>query len=311
MQTNGLVEPVGGTDSQNDKITELLRLKQELIAANSKIALQEQELAQTRVMKHTLDQALGPPSEADFGGREITEQTITHLQSAFNASNPAFGPIQDAWNTEDSQSDVSDALSAGAYNRARVFWNPVNGSSSYNTGTGNPPFDKACGELPRGLPSTGPDSSRFWGGSTAYSAFPPSGAIQSQRVFSGPATSAYSFYTRPFGEQSRYAQPSNPVPRRLNAQGNRGGQFFPVHNASWNAFAPGSPGDQAPKSPASPITRSSSGFQAVGVYPVPPYPARPVGTALSPTATEFTTSTNDSSWTTSSVGRSLVSLPFR
>jgi hypothetical protein len=36
------------------------RLKQELLAANSKIALQEQELAQTRVIKHTLDQALGP-----------------------------------------------------------------------------------------------------------------------------------------------------------------------------------------------------------------------------------------------------------
>jgi hypothetical protein len=33
---------------------ELLRLKQELLAANSKIALQEQELAQTRVIKHTL-----------------------------------------------------------------------------------------------------------------------------------------------------------------------------------------------------------------------------------------------------------------
>jgi hypothetical protein len=34
--------------------------------------LQEQELAQTRVIKHTLDQALGPSSEADFGSREIT-----------------------------------------------------------------------------------------------------------------------------------------------------------------------------------------------------------------------------------------------
>src|SRR5947207_1802843 len=80
---------------------EMLRLKQELVAANSRIALQEQELAQTRVIKHTLDQAMGPPSEVDFGGREITEQTISNLQSAFNASTRPFNQRQEPWPAQD------------------------------------------------------------------------------------------------------------------------------------------------------------------------------------------------------------------
>ena len=53
---------VGKADNVSVDMCEVLRLKQELLVANSKIALQEQELAQTRVIKHTLDQALGPPS---------------------------------------------------------------------------------------------------------------------------------------------------------------------------------------------------------------------------------------------------------
>jgi hypothetical protein len=72
---------------QDDNTGELRRLKQELLAAKSKIALQEQELAQTRVIKHTLDQALGPPSDADFGSREIREQSIGSLQNIFHESN--------------------------------------------------------------------------------------------------------------------------------------------------------------------------------------------------------------------------------
>src|SRR5699024_3712755 len=110
-------------ETKSVEATEVLRLKQELLAANSKIALQEQELAQTRVMNHTLDQALGSPSEVDFNGREVSEQTISQLQNAFNASNGVFSQFHDTWNgQEDSRSDVSDALSSGAYNKAQGFW---------------------------------------------------------------------------------------------------------------------------------------------------------------------------------------------
>ncbi|KAJ5183207.1 Armadillo-like helical [Penicillium capsulatum] len=286
IQTKGPVEPAMESNPQDDKITELFRLKQELLAANSKIALQEQELAQTRVMKHTLDQALGPPSEADFSGREISEQTITHLQSAFNASNSAFSQVQDAWNTEDSQSDVSDGLSAGAYNLIHRLKMPA---ANY--------------------PKVFLRQAKTWVGSGApqliqhflrMELFSPNGSSRA------PSASAYSFYSRPLNEPSRYGQASNPAPHRLITQGNRGSPFFAAPNATWNAFAPSSPGEQVPKSPASPITRSSSAFQAVGLYPMPPYPTRPVATALSPTATEFTASTNDSMWNPSSTAGSSI-----
>src|ERR1700733_8983106 len=73
--------------SQLEDTSEILRVKQELAAAKSTISRQEQELAETRKLRHTMDQAMGPPSEADFGiSPDITEQTISHLQNAFNAS---------------------------------------------------------------------------------------------------------------------------------------------------------------------------------------------------------------------------------
>jgi hypothetical protein len=77
--------------SQEDNTVELRRLKQELLAANSKIALQEQELAQTRMIKHTLDQALGPPSEADFSSRKRTNHQS--LAERFQWVELCFRPI--------------------------------------------------------------------------------------------------------------------------------------------------------------------------------------------------------------------------
>ncbi|KAF7115106.1 hypothetical protein CNMCM5793_001340 [Aspergillus hiratsukae] len=131
---------------RDTETSEVLRLKKELLAANSKLALQEQELAQTRVMKHTLDQALGTPSEADFNGREVTEHTISHLQSAFNASSSNFTQPHEGWNThDDSQSDVSDALSAGAYSRARGFWWPQT-QQVFGMHMNAPAGEKAYGE---------------------------------------------------------------------------------------------------------------------------------------------------------------------
>lgn len=299
----GLAE-TGDSHSTDDKVAELLRLKQELLAANSKIAMQEQELAQNRVIKHTLDQALGPPSEAEFGARDITEKTISNLQNAFNASNPTFGPFQDAWNTQDdSQSDISDALSAGAYNRTRGLWKQ-NGQSPLGIDTQNHSLDKAYGEPLPGSQSVNQESGRFWGAAPVYpTGFgAPQGAFQPQRIISGPSNSGYGLYHRPPGEQSRFFQAPNPGPRCSLTQGGRGGPIFPVQNTAWGPLASGSPNDVAPKSPGSPTSRSSSIFQPIGVYPVSSYHGRPGPTALSPTASEFTTGSATSSvWTNTSV----------
>ncbi|KAJ5745557.1 hypothetical protein N7520_010739 [Penicillium odoratum] len=285
----------------SDKNVELARLQQQLLAANSKIALQEQELAQTRVIKHTLDQALGPPSEADFGGREITEQTISHLQNAFNASNPAFGQLQDAWNSqEDSQSDISDALSAGGFNRARGSWNP-HGQISFGVATNDATFDRSYGEAFLGSSHAAQESNRFWGGLAAFPAFTSHGAMQSQRVMSGPSHGPYGFYFRPPSEQPRYVQTPNSRQSRPIPQTGRANSFLPTPNTSWAGIVPGSTIEPPPKSPSSPIAGLSSPFQSMGPYPILPYHARSMSTALSPTATEFTAVNADGGtpWTTS------------
>lgn len=275
---------------QEDRTVELLRLRQELLAANSKIAIQEQELAQTRVIKHTLDQALGPPSEADFGSREITEQTISHLQNAFNASSSAFTQFQDAWGAQDdSQSDVSDPLSTGAYNRSRALW-------AHN----EPTTDREYGESLSGTSSsTSQDPNRFWGVSNVYPPFVGPPSLQSQRPHSGSSASSCGFYSRPIGEQMLY--PPGPITgaRRSITQSSRGGSLFPIQSTPWGEFASGSPSEQTTKSSASP-KRPPSTFQQVGLYSVPPYPPRPIGSPLSPTASEFTgTSTNETTWANS------------
>ncbi|OQD96522.1 hypothetical protein PENVUL_c089G00378 [Penicillium vulpinum] len=281
---------------QEDRTVELLRLKQELLAANSKIALQEQELAQTRVIKHTLDQALGPSSEAEFGSREITEQTISHLQNAFGASSSAFSQFQDAWGgQDDSQSDVSDPLSTGAYNRSRGLW-----------AQNEPAADREYGEsLSRASSSTSQDPNRFWGVSNFYPPFAGPPSVQSHRAHSGSSASPCGFYSRPIGDQMLY--PPGPITgtRRSITQSSRGGSLFPIQS-TWSDFAPVlSSSEQNPKSPASP-KRPPSAFQQVGLYSVPSYPPRPIGSPLSPTATEFTSAnTNETAWNNSMSGNSI------
>ncbi|KAJ5134094.1 hypothetical protein N7526_005459 [Penicillium atrosanguineum] len=304
-----IVSTIGPSDAgypcaQDNKTTELRRLKQELLAANSKIALQEQELAHTRVIKHTLDQALGSPSEADFGDREITEQTIAHLQSAFNASNHPFGQFQDAWNVQDdSQSDISDALSAGAYNRARGLWNQHSHLSS-GMNTIEPSFDKQYDDSAQTSNSMTHDPTRLWGGST-HPAFATHGPLHTHRVLSGPLAGTYGFYSRSPDEQARFLQGPNTGARGSATQSNRGGTFVPSPSTLCSSFVSRPPSEAAPESPSLPTARSSSAFPPIGIYSMPSFHTRPVATALSPTATEFTTTiTAGTPWATSLGGGS-------
>ncbi|EGC48257.1 pumilio family RNA binding repeat protein [Histoplasma capsulatum var. duboisii H88] len=229
--------------SSDDKVDdiEMLRLKRELMAANSRIALQEQELAQTRVIKHTLDQALGPPSEADFGGREITEHTISSLQNVFNSSTRPYNQRQDAWATQDdAHSDISDALSAGAFNRARGIWNNSHPPSVKNAvGIYDKPY---CEPTPLGSPTVTADPSRNWAGRFSQPGFGGQnpGYIAGQRVLSGPGSPTFGFDGRFTGEQAQYLQaPGN---RRSSAQLNRGGSCFPPQNSPWGTFSTVAPG---------------------------------------------------------------------
>lgn len=297
----GPLEGSASGETKSIEATEVLRLKQELLAANSKIALQEQELAQTRVMNHTLDQALGSPSEVEFNGREVSEQTISQLQNAFNASNGAFSHFQDTWNgQEDSRSDVSDAHSAGAYNKAHGFW-AAPPQQQFGMSVNAPASDSRLGDsLSLNANSIGPEPSKFWAGSPTASGIPVSSSFPSQRVLAGPSSGTANFHGRFPDEHARYLQAPGPGPRRSMSQMNRGGSCFPPQSSPWGTFSPGIPTSPISRSPAD---RGCNTYQQVPMYQVPPYNPRPIGTPLSPTATEFTSANgNVMPWTTSLVG---------
>lgn len=294
--TDSFPVPVSMGAVQSTEVAELQRLKQELFAANSKIAFQEEELAQTRVMKHTLDQALGPPSESDFGGREVTEQTISHLQNAFKASNRPLNQLQDAWNgQDDSQSDASDPLSASGYSKARGFWVPPT-QEALGMNANPPATEKSYGE-PFPLP-TSQSSSKFFGNAGAH-VIPAGGPFQSHRAPPGPSFGACGYDARLPGDLTPYLQGPGLGARRPITQANRGGSCFPAQSSPWATFGTVPSGNPVPRSPGS---RPSSTYQQVGLYPIPPYPPRPVGAPLSPTASEFTSSgSNVLPWGASSV----------
>jgi hypothetical protein len=259
---------------------EILRVKQELAAARSVITRQEQELAETRNLKHTIDQAMGPASEADFGNRaDMTEETIQHLQGAFNASARPYGRA-DAWHPqEDSRSDKSDGLPAGNFNRGRGIWN----------GPGQPTFGP-------NLAQPLPQQTNTMDTRNAFNAWPPLNNVQpvqgaippTQRVFSGPSAPTWAFEGR-YGFGDDGSQFNAGVMRRTASQFNPASQYNRATSGYNNRAGP---------FPGTLGAGLTAGLTPLTTTPMNPmnfggplgYQPRPIGSPLSPTASEFSTS---------------------
>lgn len=163
------------------EVAEMVRVKQELQEARSVISRQEQELAETRTLKQTIDQAMGPPSEADFGvASDISEQTIGHLQSAFNASARPFTSQAGAWAAQDEPRQDFARGAGGGGGGTRGIWN---NSSSMMT--------DMLSTNPSGPNWNNPRDARLSG--QAYNGVygahfsPPETATFQHRNFSGPS----------------------------------------------------------------------------------------------------------------------------
>ena len=255
-------------DASELEIAEILRVRQELAAAKSVITRQEQELAESRNFKHTIDQAMGPPSEADFGNRaDMSEDTIHHRQGAFNATARPLTARADSWHPQDDlRSDNSDLLSAGSFNRGRGIWNGPNqptygGNLAQALSEQSNPMDhrNAQGAWP---PVTGMQASQ-------------AAAPANQRVFSGPPVCNYAFEGRFSVDGSQFNAGGM---RRATTQYNRPSCGY--------------------KNRASPFAGFGAGLSALSTTPMTPtpmaygggfgYQPRRMGTPLSPTASEFT-----------------------
>lgn len=285
-------------DAVKPDAEELERLKQALLAANSKIARMDQELSQTRITKHTLDQALGPASEADFTVHgEVTEQTIANLQSALNASmRPPIGHGVPLTTLGDGNSDSSDALSAGHYNRSRGIWAdpgklPLNLSLPSTTG------QQHSRTSPMHWGAITPDLARPW--------FAPINGQATEQQYRHPQphrplTSHQMYGLNEGGGAATDTTPlcATQTPRLLNGPVIRAGNAYGYgsRNTGYGAY----PASSGPLDTLSNATSAS--YPPTPLYPgLVAYQPRPIGTPLSPTAPEFNTGSigNLSPWNTS------------
>ena len=268
--TEGLDDTSVIDGSENGKMAhieadEMERLKKELDVAKDRIARQEQELSQTRVIKHAFDHVKTGTNTASTIKPDNVDQTITNLQEAFTASRSIFTP----GTHEDARSDASETLSTGAmHSRGGNIWTNPSGSN-YN-GLPNPP-NIWC-----------QNSNRSWVNRPGPSSLPSLIIPQHQiRNYSGPSSPISVGHSRYFSDFNQY--PSGNGGRRSNIQNGRNGPIFGQGCSSgWDSYGPN--GEVSPM-----MGISTASHQQMGMFQAPiGYQPRPIGTPLSPTAAEFT-----------------------
>jgi hypothetical protein len=281
---------VSGDDKPDTSVEELLYLKLELEAAKAKMARMDQELAQTRITKHTLDQVIGTPSELDFSSGRQDE---VHRANSFERTLNVRPQIQrdNSWaGHEDSRSDTSDALSAGGFNRSRAIWGngakPVFPTNQGPMANYQPAETLAAGQfMGRGF------GQPFVDGSLQYSSPPMNSLRGGDRMMPEP-----DLLMGPPGNRR------NIVGGRFN---NRAVGSFPYSgsNSSYDGFTPVSTPYGSVAGMGNPMGMGMSGISSGmpisgglsgGMYGG--YQPQPIGTPLSPHAPEF--NANGSGWKT-------------
>ena len=251
---------------------EMARLKKELDAANNQIARQQEQLDQTRVSKKPVTTIVSPAYKTD-------------KQNLFSPSGRFKSSRQDSWRiNDDAQSDISDAMSTGTYNPSNI-WSP---SSRANMNSTIPGVNYPQASTNWGQPGARPWNHRVLGTALPAPMLPQPQHLQQQRTYSGPASPASGSDARGLNEYGHF-QPSSGVGLcRPNTHGNRATSFYPQpRNNGWDMYTGGVGGVEGINLGMGP----STAYQSAGMYPASmPYQPRPIGTPLSPTAEEFTTS---------------------
>ncbi|CZR53744.1 related to RNA-binding protein pumilio [Phialocephala subalpina] len=262
-----------GEDGSTPSAEEVARLKAELELAKGKIARMDEELAQTRITKHTIDQAIGGASEADFPLNQ-TDDRFQHLP-------PVVRPqIQrdNSWAAqEDNRSDTSDALSATGFNRARAIWNGgVKPAFPIMQGYEQPSTALANAQwMNRGF------SQPFVDASMQFQAAPPMNAFRNDRMM--PESDLL------MPHLPRRNQPAG----RFNNRSSGNSYPYASSNSSFDGFTPsstpyGSVGGLTPTIPGMGAPMGMNMNANMGMYGG--YQPQPIGTPLSPHAPEFTSS---------------------
>lgn len=251
---------------------EVMRLKFELAQAQSKITRLDQELASTRHGHSGLGQPTSvSPIEAGFpNGNQPAPPAprATGLRSANANIHYISRESGRPWSGfDDSRSDTSDALSASGFNRSRNIWG---GTKQIPSGIG------LGAHPPLGMPQNGP-----WAGRAAsHSYVEPTMSYEpatTENFRAERLTPDFDFTTKPPGSRrsNRYDarfgdQGYGGAGHGYNSQPNYGGYSYPQ-----GQYEPG-------------VITSGGSQNSLGAGLYPNYQPTPVGTSLSPLASEFT-----------------------
>ena len=275
-------EQLKSTSSQPDTL-EMVRLKKELDAAKNQLARQKIELDQNRATKNTFNQVTGHSSGADLPPRYETSN-VHH--ASFNPATRATTIRQDNWShNEDARSELSDAVSAGAYTTTQNIWSSP-ARSAFNAAPSihsSQPFQP---------PSTtwGQPGARPWNHRGISSAMPsliiPQQQHIQQRNYSGPISAIPTNDVRTFSDYNQFQGGSGL--RRSSGQNTRNNPILPLQrNNGWDMYS----GSMGTLDGVNAAINPNAAFQPIGLYPNSlQYQPRPIGTPLSPTAEEFRTS---------------------
>lgn len=291
FDTPAAVEGTGSPDLPRDTspidANEFDQLKQQLSAANSQIARMDRELSHSRIAENTAEQVLAGPSEVNFPITDnISEQTISNLQGALNASTRTDGRRTSWMMHDDAVSDASDPTSLGGYNASQSIWGQQGrASGAHNMAPNDHHLQQSSNQWVQ-------EPARFYNGRAAT---PSVNSGNSQhRAFSGPSIPAVpdNRYVPSFGHA-----PQTHVVRRANTQITRTINPVGFGPASQPSFAMG-----PPMQPVRPFhSQQNGGWNITGrLSPqIPPYQnpspyhgqvayqPQPIGTPLSPMAAEF------------------------
>ncbi|KXX81196.1 Meiotic coiled-coil protein 2 [Madurella mycetomatis] len=241
---------------------EVLRLKLELAQAQSKISRLDQELAQTRLVNQESGRATPSLfSEPDFPSTVVppTSPVASRVPSAATLIGLGKEPFirEHNWMAQDdTRSDIGDSLSVGGFNRSRGIWNNKIPFGNHL------PQVQVMGDGSQAVP---------WANSRSINP-------NYEAKFAPPSMDMY--------RQDRIAPEQEvikPIGRRGSKYDNR---FGPSSNFSGVFGGYNMGAGQYELGYAAGPQGTMTGGMGMGLFP--PYQQQPVGTTLSPHATEFT-----------------------
>ncbi|KAI4167988.1 MAG: hypothetical protein LQ343_006782 [Gyalolechia ehrenbergii] len=267
---------------------EMLRLKKELNAAKQQLEMQKRELDQNRIINQTLEQAMGPVGSGEDAGANKANNGNKKPANITQQQHTSFSPSQLATSRPNfsNYSASFEPQSLPSYNIPHDIWSSAS-RQPLNLSPTRQQFQQPMTIWGQPATAARPVNMRAANQGMPPSAMPPQQPMTQHRILSGPSSPGTIGDGRFVNDFNQY-HPGFGV-RRNNMQDLRNDALDAQqrnNSNGWPVIGNGVGGLEAMNIGMNP----NHAYQAMGMYqPTMPYQPRPIGTPLSPTASEFRT----------------------